>query len=87
MDTLNSDVLELIFSYMDFKSLLAVELTCVRWRDLVRHRRLFWQLSKRLLARPPPFKGVYEEARRATRVRVKRMARPVKLYGKRGRNS
>ena len=87
MDTLNLDVLEMIFSHLDFKSLLAIELTCTRWRDLVRDRRLFWQLSKRLLAKPPPFKGLYNEARRSTRLKVKRMSRPIKLYGKRNRDS
>ena len=51
---LNNDVLEIIFNYLDFKSLCAAEMTCKLWKEVVNERRLYWQLSKRLSAQMVP---------------------------------
>ena len=48
---LNSDVLELIFRHLEFKDLLAVELVCRRWKEVVGNRRLFKQLAKRICSK------------------------------------
>ena len=46
MRSLNGDVLEKIFSYLDFHSLIAAEMVCKQWKEVIDDRRLFWQLSK-----------------------------------------
>ena len=51
---LNEDVLELIFQYLDFRSLCSAEMTCRHWKDVINQRRLYWQLSKRLSALKVP---------------------------------
>ena len=38
---LNSDVLERIFSYLSFRDLLAAELCCRKWKDVIDTRRVF----------------------------------------------
>jgi len=48
---LNPDVLELIFRHLDFKELLAVELVCKQWKEVVDNRRLYKQLAKRICSR------------------------------------
>ncbi len=59
VNVLPDDVLEMILSHLDFKSLLRCELTCRRWKQVIADRRIFRGLSRRLLSesRPPPFKG------------------------------
>merc|ERR1712156_86482 len=48
---LNPDVLELIFRHLNFKELLAVELVCKQWKEVVGNRRLYEQLAKRICSR------------------------------------
>lgn len=48
LEMLNEDVLELIFRFLDFRSLCAAEETCKMWKRVIDERRLYWQLSKRL---------------------------------------
>lgn len=55
MTSLNADVLEQIFKLLDFGSLLACELTCKKWKEVINDRRLYWQLSKALLKKPVTF--------------------------------
>ena len=45
---LNSDVLERIFSYLSFRDLLAAELCCKKWKDVIDTRRVYKQLAKRI---------------------------------------
>ena len=45
---LNSDVLELIFRHLDFRDLLAAELVCRKWKEVVDGRRLFKQLARKI---------------------------------------
>ena len=45
---LPDEILEKIFTYLDFQSLISSEMTCWRWRSLINDRRLFWQLSKNI---------------------------------------
>ena len=54
MEILNDDVLEKLFTYLNFRSLIAAEMVCKRWRQLINERRLFWQLSKSLCRRSIP---------------------------------
>ena len=54
MEILNDDVLEKLFTYLNFRSLIAAEMVCKRWRQLINERRLFWQLSKSLCRVPIP---------------------------------
>ena len=54
MEILNDDVLEKIFNYLDFRSLIAAEMACKRWQQVINERRLFWQLSKSLCRMPIP---------------------------------
>ena len=51
---LNNDVLEIIFQYLDFRSLCSAEMTCRQWKEVINSRRLYWQLSKRLSALAVP---------------------------------
>jgi len=51
---LNIGVLELIFKFLDFRSLCAAEMTCKLWKEVVNERRLYWQLSKQLCAQRVP---------------------------------
>ena len=46
METLNGDVLEHIFLYLDFSSLVAAEMTCEKWKDIISERKLFLKSSK-----------------------------------------
>ena len=93
---LNDDVLEMIFQFLDFKSLCSAEMTCRKWRDIINgRRRLYWQLSKRLSAMAVPkliFLPQTEQKKRKNdfSVEVYRKERrkitrhaPVKLFGKR----
>ena len=48
MSILNDDVLEIIFQYLDFRSLCSAEMTCRQFKNVINQRRLYWQLSKRL---------------------------------------
>ena len=45
---LNSDVLEKIFSFLEFRHLLAAELVCKKWKAVIDSRRLYKQLAKRI---------------------------------------
>ena len=45
---LPDEILEKVFCYLDFSSLIATEMTCRRWHKLVNERRLFWQLAKNI---------------------------------------
>ena len=45
---LNSDVLERIFSFLSFRDLLAAELCCRKWKDVIDSRRVYKQLAKRI---------------------------------------
>lgn len=45
---LPEEVLEKIFGYLDFGSLIRSEMTCRLWRKIINERRLFWQLSKNI---------------------------------------
>ena len=47
-ENLNDDVLEKIFTYLNFRSLIVAEMVCKRWKEIICERRLFWQLSKKL---------------------------------------
>ena len=92
---LNDDVLEMIFQFLDFKSLCAAEMTCRKWRDIINDRRLYWQLSKRLSAVAVPkliFLPETEQRKRKSDFDVKAYRKerrkitrhvPVKLFGKR----
>lgn len=51
---LNDDVLEVIFRYLDFRSLCSAEMACRQWKKVINDRRLYWQLTKRLCARAMP---------------------------------
>ena len=73
---LNADVLSHIFSFLDFRGLIRCEMTCKAFQAVIRERRLFWQLSKRLVLRPNPFqrrKGKMIVLPRVGRTRVKRL--------------
>jgi len=48
---LNPDVLELIFRHLNFKELLAAELVCKQWKEVVDSRRLYKQLAKKICSR------------------------------------
>ena len=48
---LNGDVLELIFRHLDFRDLLAAELVCRKWKEVVDGRRLFRQLARKICNR------------------------------------
>lgn len=91
MVELNADVLEIIFQYLDFRSLCAAEMTCKHWKNVINNRRLYWQLSKRLSARSVPrIFGTNTRKRKSdfqseaiNRERRKlRNYLPVKMYGK-----
>ena len=92
---LNDDVLEMIFQFLDFKSLCSAEMTCRKFRNIINDRRLYWQLSKRLSAMAVPKFKLFHETQQKKRksdfnVEVYRKERrkinrhvPVKLFGKR----
>jgi len=95
MVQLNADVLELIFRYLDFRSLCAAETTCIQWKQVINDRRLYWQLSKRLSAQMvPKFCDIAMEDRKRRRSemgldekprkerRLLRNYKPVKVFGK-----
>lgn len=72
MGNLNDDVLEKIFTYLDFRSLIAAEMVCKRWREVINERRLFWQLSKTLVKRAVPItfdNSVFRRERRKLKQR------------------
>ena len=46
METLNDDVLEHIFLYLDFGSLKVAEMACKKWKDIISERKLYWKSSK-----------------------------------------
>lgn len=71
---LNGDVLEIIFQYLDFRSLCSAEMTCRHWKEVINQRRLYWQLSKRLSALNVPKllnlnknQGAFEQERKRIR--------------------
>lgn len=45
---LNADVLEKIFLLLPFRDLLAVELVCKTWKEVVDSRRVYKQLARRI---------------------------------------
>jgi len=47
-ESLNEDVLERIFTFLDFKDLLQAELCCLKWRRVITERRMYRQLSRRI---------------------------------------
>lgn len=48
MYSLNSDVLEQVFSFLSFRDLLAAELVCKKWKDVIDSRRIYKQLAMRI---------------------------------------
>ena len=48
MHTLNSDVLEQVFSFLSFRDLLAAELVCKTWKDVIDSRRIYKKLAMRI---------------------------------------
>jgi hypothetical protein len=88
---LNSDVLEKIFQYLDFKSLCKAEMACKHWKEIINQRRLFWQLAKRLSALKIPNiildatrkrkRDISEETFRKDRRKLLRTTTPVKNFG------
>ena len=48
MPNLNPDVLEQVFSYLSFRDLLAAELVCKKWKDVIDSRRIYKQLAMRI---------------------------------------
>ena len=96
MASLNADVLEHIFHYLDFRSLCAAEMTCKHWKEVITDRRLYWQLSKRLssMAVPTIFLEMMAKKKRKRKTKQEfepdeyhkerrkiRYFTPVKIYG------
>jgi len=80
---LNDDVLERIFTFLDFKDLLAAELCCLRWKSLIVDRRLFRQLSRQICKKSIRLETKFSQhtfTKHLKNIKAYRVGRVTKIY-------